>query len=359
MTDSILSGYGPSAMRWHYEEGLLLMAVLKVAQLEGDGQLADRVRASYDALVSPDGCIATYRQAEYNLDQINPGKVLFELFDRTGDARYRLAIERLMAQLRAQPRTKSGGFWHKQIYPWQIWLDGLYMAGPFYARYVAESGDPQDFEDIVSQFLVIAQKAYDPRTGLLYHAWDESRQQLWADPATGCSPHFWGRAMGWYCMALVDVLDYLPQGHPGREGLIAIIERCARAVLAFQDKESGLWHQVMDQGGRPGNYLESSASSMFIYFLHKAQRKGYVAFPDLDIPNLVEAAYAALVARQVREDASGLLHLGGICSVAGLGGKPYRDGSYHYYVRERVVEDDFKGVGAFILASLELGENFA
>ena len=165
--------------------------------------------------------------------------------------------------------------------------------------------------------------------------------------------------MGWYCMALVDVLDYIPLEHPGRESLIAIIERCARAVLAFQDKESGLWHQVLDQGGRPGNYLESSASSMFIYFLHKAHRKGYVDFPELDIPNLVEVAYAALVTRQVRQDASGLPHLGGICSVAGLGGKPYRDGSYLYYVRERVVEDDFKGVGAFILASVELDGNLA
>ena len=357
MTDSILTGYGPAAMRWHYEDGLVLMAVLHVAELAGDDQLADRVRASYDSLIGPDGYIATYRQAEYNLDQINAGKVLFDLFRRTGDERYRLAIERLMVQLRSQPRTKSGGFWHKQIYPWQIWLDGLYMAGPFYARYVAEFGDSQDFDDIVNQFQVIAQRTYDPRTGLLYHAWDESRQQLWADPGTGCSPHLWGRAMGWYCMALVDVLDYLPQEHPGRASLIAIIERCARAVLACQDKDSKLWHQVLDQGGRPGNYLESSASSMFIYFLHKACRLGYGFFTDLDIPNHVQAAYAALVTRQVREDASGLLHLGGICSVAGLGGKPYRDGSYQYYVRESVVEDDFKGVGAFILASLELGES--
>jgi len=357
MTDSILSGYGPAAMRWHYEDGLLLMAVLKVAELEGDEQLADWVKACYDSLIGPDGCIATYRQAEYNLDQINAGKLLFDLFHRTGDERYRLAIECLMAQLRAQPRTKSGGFWHKQIYPWQIWLDGLYMAGPFYARYVAEFGEVHDFDDIVSQFQVIAQKAYDPRTGLLYHAWDESRQQLWADPDTGCSPHLWGRAMGWYCMALTDVLDYLPQEHLGRQSLIVIIERCARSVLAFQDKESGLWHQVLDQGGRPGNYLESSASSMFIYFLHKALRKGYVASTDCEIVAQVQLAYAALVNLQVRKDATGKLHLGGICSVAGLGGKPYRDGSYQYYVREPVVEDDLKGVGAFILASLELNES--
>jgi unsaturated rhamnogalacturonyl hydrolase len=304
----------------------------------------------YDTKITDEGNIISYREGEYNLDQINPGKTLFLLYKKYGEEKYRIAIEKLMDQLRNQPRTNAGGFWHKQIYPYQMWLDGLYMQGPFYAQYIAEYGG--DFDDVIHQFILVESKTRDPGTGLLYHAWDESRKQLWANPDTGCSPHFWGRAMGWYCMALADIMDFILPSY--RETLEAIALRLLAPILKYQDKESGLWFQVLDRGQREKNYTESSASVMFIYFLLKMIRLGVI--PKSDIPQVKDAAYAAyqgLMERKIREEPSGELHLTGICKVAGLGGNPYRDGSYEYYVNEPVAEDDFKGVGPFILASME------
>jgi unsaturated rhamnogalacturonyl hydrolase len=229
------------------------------------------------------------------------------------------------------------------------------MGSPFYARYVREYGAAEDYADIVHQFTLVAEKARDKKTGLLYHAWDESREQKWANPDTGCSPHFWGRALGWYCMAVVDVLDFIPNERAAeRETLIAIANSLIAPLLAVQDAESGLWYQVLDQGKRGKNYLESSASSMYVYFLFKALRKGYVKSGAIsEIKNAALKGYNGLMERMITADAGGEMHLNGICSVAGLGGNPYRDGSFAYYVGEPVCADDFKGVGAFIFAALE------
>jgi unsaturated rhamnogalacturonyl hydrolase len=246
-----------------------------------------------------------------------------------------------------------------------MWLDGIYMAEPFNARYAREFGggtgetdavaDANAYAGVTRQFTLMAEKARDPKTGLLYHAWDESRQQRWADPETGCSPHFWGRALGWYCMALVDTLDLIPEEYgDARAPLIAIARSLVRPILAAQDRESGLWYQVLDQAGREKNYLESSASAMFCYFLYKLLRGGFVEkSAKAAIREAAQGAWEGLVRLKVREDPSGELHLKDICAVAGLGGTPYRDGSYEYYVGERVAEDDFKGVGPFILAGIE------
>jgi len=314
----------------------------------------------YDTKITPEGEILTYRESEFNLDQVNPGKVLFLLYDKYGEEKYRIAIDKLREQLRNHPRTKAGGFWHKQIYPWQMWLDGLYMQGPFYAQYAARFGDAADFKDIALQFTVIESKARDGETGLLYHAWDESRGMKWANPDTGCSPHFWGRALGWYCMALMDVLDFVPPScREAADSLVAIARRLVAPLLKYQDSQTGLWYQVLDRGGDAGNYTESSASSMFAYFLFKMLRLGLVPKDDVERVGLAaDKAYAGLLAK-LRQDPAGAsvpggeLHLTDICAVAGLGGTPYRDGSYEYYVGEAVAEDDFKGVGPFILASME------
>jgi unsaturated rhamnogalacturonyl hydrolase len=344
-------------MRWHYEHGLVLQSIYAAAPAGEKGEeIRRRVRAMYDTKIGDDGSIASYRADEFNLDQINPGKALFDLYAATGEEKYRKAIETLGDQLRRQPRTRSGGFWHKQIYPAQMWLDGIYMASPFYARYVREfeGGCREDFADVILQCRLIASKARDKVTGLLYHAWDESRTQGWANRETGCSPHFWGRALGWYSMALTDILDFLDDFEEGRAELIALAQGLIGPILAVQDRESGLWYQVLDQGKREKNYLESSASSMFVYFLFKMLRKGYVPAPDLDrVKAAAIAGHNGLVNRMLFRDENGELHLGGICSVAGLGGNPYRDGSYAYYVSEKVAVDDFKGTGPFILASLE------
>jgi unsaturated rhamnogalacturonyl hydrolase len=357
MALSVMSRYVPEQVQWHYEHGLVIQSILAVGKAVQDPAFGVWAKKMYDTKILADGSINTYKKDEFNLDQINPGKTLFDLYAETKDEKYRKAIEILREQLRNHPRTESGGFWHKQIYPWQMWLDGLYMQGPFYARYAAEFGTDADFDDVVSQLVLVESKTRDPETGLLYHAWDESRKQLWADRQTGCSPHFWDRAMGWYCMAVVDVLDWLPDTErhaSSRKKLLDIIARLVPAIEKYQDAASGLWYQVLDQGKREKNYLESSGSSMFVYFLFKSVRLGYVAKKDAEQAlKTARAGFDGLVRDKLTTEANGELHLSGICSVAGLGGNPYRDGSYEYYVKEAIVSDDFKGVGPFILACLE------
>jgi unsaturated rhamnogalacturonyl hydrolase len=358
MTLSIMKRYTPEQVKWHYEHGLVLQAILKTADFLDNPTYRAWVKSMLDTKITENGGIASYREGEFNLDQINMGKLLFFFFAENGEEKYQKALETLREQLERQPRTKAGGFWHKQIYPFQMWLDGLYMAEPFYAQYVATFNQEDKknresyFDDIVHQFVLLESKARDLKTGLLYHAWDESRAQKWADPATGCSPHFWGRALGWFSMALLDVLDFIPyELSSHRQTLLDISNRLVAPILQYQDAESGLWYQVLDAGSRTGNYLETSCSAMFTYFLYKLLNKGYTEHTEA-VKSGAALGLRGLMSR-VREDADGWLHLGGICAVAGLGGNPYRDGSFAYYVHEPVVEDDFKGVGPFILALLE------
>jgi len=354
MADSAMARYAMSAARWHYEHGFLLKSIERVWRKTGQAKYGRFIRAFIDAFVEPDGAIRAYRVEEYNLDQINAGRMLFPVYRETGDARYKKAIDLLRSQLKGQPRTPSGGFWHKQIYPNQMWLDGIYMASPFYAEFAASFNELAGFDDVVHQIRLIEEHTRDPRTGLMYHAWDESKQQRWADPATGRSPHVWGRAMGWYAMALVDVLDYWPADHASRSDIIASLERLARAVTNIQEPSSGVWYQVLDQGRRAGNYLEASASCMFVYALAKAVRKGYL--PD-DYLAVARRGYHGILTRFIALDDAGAVNLTGICGVAGLGGNPYRDGSYQYYIGEPVVTNDLKGVAAFILAAAEIEDS--
>lgn len=349
MADSVMRRGVP--FQWHYEHGLVLHAVQQVGRRTGEARYGDYARSAIGPFVGADGSIATYSVQEQNLDQINPGRVLFPLWQATGDERYQKALKLLRSQLRSQPRTSQGGFWHKNIYPYQMWLDGIYMASPFYAQYARTFDEPAAFDDVAHQITLIETHTRDARTGLLYHGWDESRQQRWADPRTGCSPHFWGRAMGWYMMALVDVLDSLPGDHARRPEIIAILRRAAAAVVKVQDPATGLWYQILDQGSRPDNYREASASCMFVYALAKAARNGYL---DQEYLAPARKGYQGIVEHLIRLDEQGLVNLEKVCAVAGLGGTPYRDGSYEYYVGERVATNDYKGVGPFILASLEM-----
>jgi unsaturated rhamnogalacturonyl hydrolase len=355
MADSTLKRYSLSGALWHYEHGLLVMAINKVAMITGEPRFRCFVSEWIDKFVRPDGDIINYCMDDFNLDQINQGKLLFQPYKQTGEERYRKALELLREQLKKQPRTSSGGFWHKKVYPHQIWLDGVYMAGPFLAEYARCFDEPALFDDVTRQLILIEERTRDPRSGLLYHAWDESRQQKWADPITGRSPHFWGRAIGWFVMAIVDVLDHLPREQAHRQELIEILNRTVRALLRVQDEETGLWFQVLDLPDRAGNYREASASAMFVYAFAKGVRKGYLP------PDYLSAArrgYNGLLRALIKIDSEGLLTIEGVCSVAGLGGKPYRDGSFRYYVSEQVVPNDPKGVGPFILAALEM-ENAA
>ncbi len=350
MADSILANYPPARWQWHYEHGLLMKAVAAVAA-SGENRFQGADKAWVDHFITQNGEIRTYRFEEFNLDQINPGRLLFPLYRCTGAERYAAALKLLRSQLLNQPRTASGGFWHKQIYPNQVWLDGLYMAGPFYAEYAITFDEPAIFDDLTSQLILVDRLLRDPHTGLLYHARDESKTQKWANPESGCSPHFWGRALGWYLMALVDTLDFLPSGHPNHPALVEILSRLAQALTRFQDPASGLWYQVVDAPERPGNYRETSVSAMLVYGFGKGAHRGWLS---QDYLAAAGRAYRGLLENMIRIDVNGALTLEGTCSVAGLGGHPYRDGSYEYYVKEPVAANDFKGVGPFILAALEM-----
>lgn len=338
------------AGKWGYVAGMTLMALERAAAWNKEAKYAEMVHRHMDGLIGDDGTIRTYCLEDYNLVMINGGKNLFSQWKKTGDEKYRLAILRLVAQLKGQPRTSEGGFWHKKIYPYPMWLDGVYMSSPFLAEYASTFDHPESFDEAARQILLIERRTRNSKTGLLHHAWDESREQRWCDQETGQSFHVWGRAMGWYAMAVVDALEHFPIDHSQRGQIMGIFERMAYAIAHAQDHDSGLWYQVMDQNGREGNYLEASASCMLTYALAKGLRLRYLAELDRSV---IERAYDGILNRLVTEDEKGI-HLHHICHGAGLGGKKYRDGSYAYYISEEIVSDAQMGVAPFLLASIEM-----
>jgi unsaturated rhamnogalacturonyl hydrolase len=349
--DSIVVGDRKTA-RWDYEQGLMDRALERVWQRTGDPRYFTYIKKNIDQFVGKDGSIRTYKMDEYNLDNLAVGHTVLLLAQTSvpEQEKYRLAAANLRKQLDGQPRTKAGGFWHKQRYPNQMWLDGLYMAEPFYAEYSALMADSKGLDDVAKQFALIEKNLADPKTGLLYHGYDESREQKWANKTTGQSPHFWDRGIGWYAMALVDVLDYLPAGNPHRAELIKDIQRLAPALAKYQDPKTGTWSLVMGQEGRKGNYAEASGSSMFVYALAKGARLGYL---DKKYAAVAKKGYDGLLKSFVATE-NGALAFNGTVSVGGLGGSPYRDGTYEYYLSEPLRKNDLKGVGPFILASVEM-----
>jgi len=343
---------GPDAKpAFKYELGTLLQGIDDVYLNTADIRYLNYMKSAVDELVTADGAIPTYKPREKELDSMLMGRELLRLYKMTQDKRYLTAATLLYEQFQKQPRTPSGGFWHKQRYPNQMWLDGLYMAEPFYAEYASLSHQPKEFADITKQFALVADHMCDAKTGLLYHGWDESKEQRWADKKTGLSAEFWGRAMGWYMMALVDALDYYPAGDPGRKELLAILDREAAAIIRVQDGKSGLWYEVLDKGRAKGNYLESSGSCMFVYALAKGVRRGYL--PGHYLAN-AERGYSGILKHFIETGPGGEVSLTGTVKVGGLGGEPYRDGSYAYYLSEKVVANDPKGVGAFLMAAPEM-----
>lgn len=343
--------------RWTYTPGLVLSACTRVYEETGKQNYYDYIYNYADFLIDSTGTIKTYKLSNQNLDMIKSGDVLLYLYSKTKEERFLKAMEILNSQMESQPRTSDGGYWHKKVYPYQMWLDGLYMAEPFHARYAKEHitntvEKQKIFDDVVLQFDLIQKHSRDEKSGLLYHGWDESKAQKWANKETGNSQHFWSRGMGWYGMAMVDVLDFLPENHPGRVRIIAYLNQYAEAITKVQHK-SGLWWQVLDQGDREGNYLEATGTCMFTYTFAKGVRKGYL---DKKYLTIAEKAYNALLENLISVEDNGLVNLNKCCGVAGLGGKPYRDGSYEYYIGEIIRSNDPKGTGPFIMASLELGK---
>lgn len=343
--------------RWSYTNGLVLSACIKVYEQTNNQKYYDYIYAYANELIDSSGTIATYKLSNQNLDMIKSGDVLLYLYPKTKEERFLKAMETLNSQMESQPKTSVGGYWHKKIYPNQMWLDGLYMAEPFHLfyanNYIKDTNKVQKIhDDVVLQFDLIQKYSYDKKSGLLYHGWDESKEQKWANKETGNSPHFWSRAMGWYGMAMVDVLDFLPENHPGRDRIISYLNTFAEALTKVQH-ESGLWYQVLDQGDREGNYLEASGTAMFTYAFAKGVRKGYLPERYLQVAN---KAYAGILDNLISIEQNGVVNLNQVCGVAGLGGNPYRDGSFEYYVNEIIRSNDPKGTGPFIMASLELNK---
>lgn len=338
--------------RWAYTQGLVGLGMYRLSRKHDEPRYYSYMKAYVDHYVDASGEIRTLALDEYNIDSVNSGKLLFPLLQDTGDARYRTAIERLRRQLEWQPRTRNGVFWHKLKYPWQVWLDGLYMGTPFYAEYAKRFDRPGDFDDVARQFVESHAKLRDPASGLLHHGWDESGLQRWSDRVTGRSPSFWTRSLGWYAMALTDAYEHFPSEHAARPALARMLGELSESLLAVRDARSKLWWQVPDQGSRAGNYLEASGSAMIAYAWAKGARLGII---EPRYRQLARESFDGLVAELVDWDAaSGRLRLRNVCRSAGLGGEPYRDGSYAYYVSTDVAVNDAHGVGAFLLASAEI-----
>jgi len=341
---------GAAKPKWEYTPTLMARAFVELYTATGDSVYLKHALQFADQFIAEDGTILTYKKSLYNMDRIQGGNFLILLNAVHPEERFVKAIEILRDQLREQPRTSEGGFWHKQVYPHQMWLDGLFTGTTFYARYAAWKPEPEAWHDIAHQFLIIDAHTKKPN-GLNFHGWDESREMGWSHPLTGCSEQTWGRAEGWYVMALCDVLEFMPKEHPERQMLCDILVRVCNALLDMQDEETGLWYQVPDKGDREGNYIESTCSAMYCYAFAKGERLGIL---DSQFRKEAQEVLNAIVAYKLHRDEEGALSLRDCCAVAGLGGNPYRDGTYNYYIHERIIENDPKGIAPLILACLEL-----
>ncbi len=335
---------------WGYCQGLVCLSLQKLWEYNGDIKYYEYVKKYADDLILADGTITTYDKEKYNIDAVNSGKILFAIYEKTKETKYKKALDILRDQMRSHPRTTEGGFWHKKHYPHQMWLDGLYMATPFLAQYAKVFQEPTLFDDVAKQILLIDQHNKNQITGLYSHGWDESKQEKWADKETGKSAHTWGRGMGWYAMTLVDALEFFPKNHPQYKAILDITHQLAKTLQKYQDTSTGLWYQVMDVGAKEGNYVEASASTMFVYTLMKGIRLGVI---DKKYLITAQKGYQGILKHFIKEQPDGGITIAETCAGAGLGGNPYRDGTYEYYCKEAKRDNDPKAVGPFILLAIE------
>ncbi len=338
--------------KWNYIDGCMITGILERYEITGEARFLDFADRFMSGFVEEDGRIRTYDPAEYSLDNVNPAKNLFTLYDLTGKEKYRKALELVRSQLSTMPRTPEGNFWHKLIYPNQVWLDGIYMALPFYMEYEKRFDAKKDCEDICRQIANVEIRMRDPKTGLYYHGYDASRKMYWADPDTGCSPNFWLRAEGWFILGLVDVLEIMMDLPMQAESvhLQHMLLDLAKALSKYQDP-SGLWYQLIALPELEGNYLETSGTALISAALLKAVRLGFL--PE-SFRAVGEKAFYGIVDRRLTKNADGTPCVTGICLVGGLGGEQHRDGSAAYYLSEPVVQNDAKGVGPLLLAYTEM-----
>ena len=336
---------------WNYIDGCMIKAIMEMYNITGEKKYLDFALYFVDAKVSEDGSIVGYRPEELNIDNVNAGKTLFELYDITGEEKYLKAIRLIYSQIEKMPRTREGNFWHKKIYPNQVWLDGMYMGQPFYAEYDTRFGGKTHYDDIQNQFANVIRIMRNPLNGLYYHAYDSSREAFWCDKVTGLSQNIWLRAMGWYSMALLDTYTILdPRAESFRKLLGDAFRDLIDSMLRYQH-ESGMWYQVVNFGGMDRNYLETSGSAIMAYAILKGVRVGLL--PE-EYGSYGEKAFDGITRERLKTTENGELHMDGICLVAGLGGDARRPGTYDYYMSEPVVSDDAKGVGPYLLAYTEM-----
>jgi len=337
--------------KWNYIDGCMITALLSLYEMTGNDRYFKFAKDFVDYFVQEDGSIRTYDVKEYNLDNINTASNLFFLYDKTGDEKYKKALDLVRTQLDTMPRTKEGSFWHKDIYPNQVWLDGLYMAEPFYMRYETKFRNMEKCNDVIHQFKNVEKHMKDEKTGLYYHGYDESREMYWADPKTGCSPNFWLRSLGWFSLALTETAMACDEAlYYEKRYLIGLLEKLVDALIPFQD-ESGMFYQVPDKPDDERNYLETSGTALIAYAILKAVRLGFISPRYAAVG---EKAFDGICESYLSKNEDGTLKLGGICLVAGLGGAQHRDGSLEYYFSEPVVENEAKGVAPFLLAYTEI-----
>ena len=336
---------------WNYIDGCMITALLCASEITGEKKYFDFAENFIDYYVFDDGTIRGYSKEKFNLDDVNEGKVLFELYEKTHKEKYKKAISLLESQLEEQPRTATGNFWHKQIYPNQIWLDGLHMGQVFSALYKKYFGN-KDYSDVVNQYKSVRKLMFDENKKLYYHGCDCSKKAFWADKETGCSKNFWLRSIGWFCISLIDIIEFIDDENAKSE-LVKIFAEEIDGISQYADKETSMYYQVVDKGGEEGNYLETSGSSMIAYAMMKGARLGVI---DGKYAEQGRKTFDGICKKYLSISENGDLNLGGICLVAGLGPEdnPRRDGSYEYYISEPVVENDAKGVAPFVLCYTEV-----
>jgi len=348
--ENIRHGKAPA---WNYIDGCMMTSLYTIYKLTGNKKYLEFIDKFVDYYVFDDGAIRGYEMSTYNVDNINEGRVLFDLYKETGKFKYKKAINLLYSQLQSQPRTELGNFWHKKIYPNQVWLDGLYMAQVFYTCYETVFNRGRNYGDIVKQFRNVYEHMYDNEKKLYYHGWDVSKQAFWSDGETGLSKSFWLRSIGWYTVGLVDAISYFDTSRPNLKAeLITIFRKTIEGLEQYIDPEKHMFWQVVDQMGREGNYVETSGSAMIAYAMMKGARLGFV---DRRFAAVGEKVFNG-ICREYLTETDGQLNLGGICLMAGLGpeNNPTRDGTYEYYISEPVVENDAKGTGPFVMAYTEI-----
>lgn len=331
----------PPKGRFHYHQGVFLAGLYQIYQLTGNENDYQYMKDWVDAVTTDEGTFL--KQDAGQLDDIQPGILLFPLYERTKDSHYKKLLDTLIAEIDVFPKTSEGAFWHKQRYPYQMWLDGLYMGGPICAQYAATFERPDLWDLTAKQVLLMQEHTRDPKTGLWYHAWDEKREMAWADPVTGQSPEFWGRSVGWVPIAILDDLNYLPADYPQKEALEQAVTDLLVAISRYQGPD-GRWYQVLDKGEQLHNWLENSCSCLFVAALCRAVSKGLLADNYLQV---AKKGYQGVLASLSWQGEN--LELGAICVGTGVG-------DYKHYCERETSVNDLHGMGAFLLMCAEIAK---